>query len=133
MKLRKIEQNDLPTRVDWMNHPKVYQSMHFDVPVLCTLHKHLDSHSFSSASLLAFGVNRILPASPSSLPVRLQALPSPDSKELSAEEPDQYSPAQSPLAVPAPESVSHIHSGSGSFACRTPPQTARHSSGGLRR
>ena len=34
MKLRKLELKDLPSRVEWMNHPKVYQSMHFDVPVL---------------------------------------------------------------------------------------------------
>jgi len=34
MKIRKLEQKDLTTRVDWMNNPKVYQSMHFDVPVL---------------------------------------------------------------------------------------------------
>lgn len=34
MFLRKIEKSDLPTRVAWMNNPKVYSTMHFDVPIL---------------------------------------------------------------------------------------------------
>ena len=33
MIIRKLEENDLQTRVDWMNNPKVYSSMHFDLPV----------------------------------------------------------------------------------------------------
>ena len=33
MIIRRITAEDLPTRVKWMNSPKVYQSMHFDVPV----------------------------------------------------------------------------------------------------
>ena len=31
--LRKLSREDLETRVNWMNNPKVYSSMHFDVPV----------------------------------------------------------------------------------------------------
>ena len=34
MKIRDIRREDLQTRVDWMNNPKVYKSMHFDLPVL---------------------------------------------------------------------------------------------------
>lgn len=34
MILRKLELSDLPKRVDWMNDPKVYKSMHFDIPIL---------------------------------------------------------------------------------------------------
>lgn len=34
MEIRKLALEDLPQRVDWMNNPKVYSSMHFDIPVL---------------------------------------------------------------------------------------------------
>jgi len=34
MIIRKIVREDLKTRVEWMNNPKVYKSMHFDLPVL---------------------------------------------------------------------------------------------------
>lgn len=34
MKIRKLIFEDLQQRVDWMNNPHVYCSMHFDVPVL---------------------------------------------------------------------------------------------------
>ena len=34
MIIRKLSRLDLPIRVAWMNNPKVYQSMHFDVPIL---------------------------------------------------------------------------------------------------
>lgn len=33
MILRKLELGDLHIRVDWMNNPKIYKSMHFDIPV----------------------------------------------------------------------------------------------------
>lgn len=34
MELRKLTFEDLPIRVEWMNNPKIYSSMHFDLPVL---------------------------------------------------------------------------------------------------
>lgn len=34
MLIRKIEKSDLQLRVDWMNNPKIYSNMHFDLPVL---------------------------------------------------------------------------------------------------
>ncbi|MBQ8239750.1 MAG: GNAT family N-acetyltransferase [Bacteroides sp.] len=34
MIIRKLQLEDLDTRVEWMNNPKVYSSMHFDIPVL---------------------------------------------------------------------------------------------------
>jgi diamine N-acetyltransferase len=34
MVIRKLALGDLQQRVDWMNNPLVYKSMHFDVPVL---------------------------------------------------------------------------------------------------
>lgn len=34
MIIRKLKLDDLLTRVEWMNNPKVYLSMHFDLPVL---------------------------------------------------------------------------------------------------
>ena len=34
MEIRKLTKEDLSTRVKWMNHPFIYQSMHFDIPVL---------------------------------------------------------------------------------------------------
>ena len=34
MTIRRITENDLATRVKWMNHPNVYSSMHYEVPVL---------------------------------------------------------------------------------------------------
>lgn len=33
MILRRLQVEDLKTRVEWMNNPKVYSSMHFDIPV----------------------------------------------------------------------------------------------------
>lgn len=34
MKIRRLQKSDLKTRVEWMNNPKVYNSMHFNIPVL---------------------------------------------------------------------------------------------------
>lgn len=34
MILRKLQVEDLKTRVEWMNNSKVYSNMHFDIPVL---------------------------------------------------------------------------------------------------
>lgn len=34
MQIRELELDDLPVRVEWMNNPKVYSSMHFEVPIL---------------------------------------------------------------------------------------------------
>lgn len=34
MIIRKLQRKDLETRVLWMNNPKIYSSMHFEVPVL---------------------------------------------------------------------------------------------------
>ena len=34
MIIRGLIEEDLPTRVQWMNDPRVYGSMHFDVPIL---------------------------------------------------------------------------------------------------
>lgn len=33
MILRKLSIDDLPTRVEWMNNPAVYSTMHFEVPI----------------------------------------------------------------------------------------------------
>ena len=33
IKLRKLQENDLPTRVEWMNNPMVYQTMHLTLPI----------------------------------------------------------------------------------------------------
>lgn len=33
MIIRKISLNDLPIRVEWMNNPKIYASMHYDIPI----------------------------------------------------------------------------------------------------
>jgi RimJ/RimL family protein N-acetyltransferase len=33
IKLRKLEEKDLQTRVDWMNNPKIYETMHFTLPI----------------------------------------------------------------------------------------------------
>lgn len=34
MKIRRLQKEDLQTRVDWMNSPNVYSSMHFSIPVM---------------------------------------------------------------------------------------------------
>ena len=34
MIIRKLEKDDLVTRVEWMNNPLIYSSMHFEVPIL---------------------------------------------------------------------------------------------------
>lgn len=34
MEIRRLSFEDLPTRVEWMNNPLVYSSMHFEVPIL---------------------------------------------------------------------------------------------------
>lgn len=34
MIVRRLDEHDLQLRVDWMNNPKVFKSMHFEVPVL---------------------------------------------------------------------------------------------------
>lgn len=33
MEIKKLKYKDLATRVNWMNNPKVYKNMHFQVPV----------------------------------------------------------------------------------------------------
>lgn len=50
MKIRKIEEKDLEERVVWMNNPKIYKSMHYDIPVsyentLKWYHKNKDNQS----------------------------------------------------------------------------------------
>lgn len=34
MVVRRLQEKDLSIRVEWMNNPKVYGSMHYDVPIL---------------------------------------------------------------------------------------------------
>ena len=34
MQIRELKLDDLPIRVEWMSDPKVYSSMHFEVPIL---------------------------------------------------------------------------------------------------
>ena len=34
MEIRRLRKEDLETRVAWMNNPAIYESMHFDVPVM---------------------------------------------------------------------------------------------------
>lgn len=34
MKVRRLQERDLPIRVEWMNNPRVYSSMHYDIPIL---------------------------------------------------------------------------------------------------
>ena len=34
MIIRRLEKGDLETRVEWMNNPLIYSSMHFEVPIL---------------------------------------------------------------------------------------------------
>lgn len=33
MEIRKLKKEDLPIRVEWMNHPRIYEHMHFALPV----------------------------------------------------------------------------------------------------
>jgi len=33
MELRKIKYEDLPVRVDWMNNPIIYNTMHYSIPI----------------------------------------------------------------------------------------------------
>lgn len=33
MKIRVLEERDLPTRVEWMNSPRIYTNMHYSIPV----------------------------------------------------------------------------------------------------
>ena len=33
MELRKIKFEDLPVRVDWMNNPIIYNTMHYSIPI----------------------------------------------------------------------------------------------------
>lgn len=33
MKIRRLEERDLDTRVEWMNSPAIYESMHYEVPI----------------------------------------------------------------------------------------------------
>ena len=40
MKIRRLEERDLETRLAWMNNPAIYESMHFEVPV--TMEKTLE-------------------------------------------------------------------------------------------
>ena len=34
MEIRRLSFEDLPTRVEWMNNPLIYSSMHYEVPIL---------------------------------------------------------------------------------------------------
>ncbi len=34
MEIRKLKESDLPLRIEWMNNPAVYNTMHYSVPVL---------------------------------------------------------------------------------------------------
>lgn len=34
MIVRKLDIEDLPTRVKWMNNPRIYSSMHYEIPIL---------------------------------------------------------------------------------------------------
>lgn len=34
MIIERITENDLPVRVEWMNHPNIYLSMHYDIPIM---------------------------------------------------------------------------------------------------
>lgn len=43
MKLRLLARTDLPTRVEWMNNPAVYRTMHFTPPI--SLEKTIEWHS----------------------------------------------------------------------------------------
>ena len=33
MEIRRLTLEDLPTRVEWMNNPAIYESMHFELPI----------------------------------------------------------------------------------------------------
>lgn len=33
MELRKIKYEDLPVRVEWMNNPIIYNTMHYSIPI----------------------------------------------------------------------------------------------------
>ena len=43
MKIRLLTKDDLPQRVEWMNNPLVYQTMHFTIPI--SLEKTIEWHS----------------------------------------------------------------------------------------
>lgn len=50
MIIRRIKEEDLTTRVEWMNNPAIYSSMHYDIPVvlentLSWFKKNLDNNS----------------------------------------------------------------------------------------
>lgn len=34
MEIRELKKEDLPIRVQWMNHPSIYSSMHYEIPIL---------------------------------------------------------------------------------------------------
>ena len=34
MEIRRLTFEDLPTRVEWMNNPLIYSSMHYEIPIL---------------------------------------------------------------------------------------------------
>lgn len=66
MIIRKIKHEDLQIRVDWMNNPKIYSSMHFNLPVLlentikwfdnnCNNDKRSDVCFEEDGSIVAFG------------------------------------------------------------------------------
>lgn len=66
MLIRKIRLEDLEERVKWMNHPKVYSSMHFSVPVMIEntitwFHQNINNQNRSDVvftnndKLIAFG------------------------------------------------------------------------------
>ena len=40
MKVRRLEEKDLPLRVAWMNNPRVYNSMHFQTPIILDNTRH---------------------------------------------------------------------------------------------
>ena len=50
MIIRRIKKEDLETRVEWMNNPAIYSSMHYDIPIvlentLSWFKKNLDNNS----------------------------------------------------------------------------------------
>lgn len=66
MIIRRLQKEDLPTRVEWMNNPKIYSSMHFEVPILMentirwyesnlTNEKRFDITVLEDGEIVAFG------------------------------------------------------------------------------
>ena len=66
MNIRLLQETDLPTRVEWMNDPRIYSSMHYSVPVIMertiewyksiiTNEKRSDVVFTNSSEIVAFG------------------------------------------------------------------------------